>query len=76
MSDASPTDEGLPLDLAVVRALARLTDGDIASFRDTTEPPPEVVGWIGCADRAGINGVLIHALRRWCELAEKRGIDG
>lgn len=74
-SEAPLPDEGLTLDLAVVRSLARLTGGDIATFQHTSEPPDEVIRWLADADRSGVNGALIHAVRRWCELCREQGGD-
>ncbi|QDT68525.1 hypothetical protein MalM25_14480 [Planctomycetes bacterium MalM25] len=65
--DDSPAENG-SLDLAVIQALARITGGDIAAFSEATDPPEEVVRWLGKADRAQVNGLLIQTLRRWNQL--------
>lgn len=56
------------LDLAVIQALARLSGGDIAAFAEATDPPEEISRWLGEADGAQVNGLLIQTLRRWNQL--------
>lgn len=72
--DTLPADEPPPdpadaaLDIRVVRSLTLIADGDAAAFARTTEPSLEFVAWMQSSDLATVNGVLIHALRRWHEI--------
>ncbi|MEM6655607.1 MAG: hypothetical protein AAF596_07385 [Planctomycetota bacterium] len=56
------------LDAAVVRSIAKLTDGRMMSFADQQPPPDAIAEWIAAADLRQTRAVLSLGLRRWHEL--------
>ena len=56
------------IEIATIRSLLRLTEGDPTEFADSSPPPRSIAQWLRRTDLRQVRGLLIDTLQHWHKL--------